>query len=80
MILQNIGRIIIRWSHWDVKIDVIISGLFKMDYNKQQKDEIVKLYYKHKYPKIIQNLLKKTKYCLYFRYKGLLRSLNEKVV
>lgn len=33
-----------------------------MDYNLQQKAEIVKLvllYYKHKYPKIIQNLLKK---------------------
>lgn len=33
-----------------------------MDYNLQQKAEIVKLvllYYKHKYPKIIQNLLTK---------------------
>lgn len=33
-----------------------------MDYNLQQKAEIVKLvllYYKHKYPEIIQNLLKK---------------------
>lgn len=59
MILQNIGKIIIRWSHCDVKIDVIISGVFKMDYNLQQKAEIVKLYYKHKYPKSIQNLLKR---------------------
>lgn len=30
-----------------------------MDYNLQQKAEIVKLYYKHKYPKIVQNVLKK---------------------
>lgn len=30
-----------------------------MDYNLQQRAEIVKLDYKHKYPKIIQNLLKK---------------------
>lgn len=30
-----------------------------MDYNLQQKAEIVTLYYKHKYPKIVQNVLKK---------------------
>lgn len=30
-----------------------------MGYNLQQKAEILKLYYKHKYPKIIQILLKK---------------------
>lgn len=30
-----------------------------MGYNLQQKAEIVKLYYKHKYPKILQDVLKK---------------------
>lgn len=30
-----------------------------MDHNLQQKAEIVKLYYKHKYSKIVQDVLKK---------------------
>lgn len=30
-----------------------------MDYNLQQKAEIVKLYYKHKYSKIVQDVMKK---------------------